>query len=292
MAFVSPTTSSDAAGAAGATPPPRGSRSPSSSTDPLAVRFAAWQAAGRRVLIPYLTAGYPEPGATLPLLERLAGAGADLIELGVPFSDPVADGPTIQRSSQRALEQGVDLAWVLARLREFRARHDTPVVLFTYLNPVLAYGAERFLGDAVAAGAEGVLLTDLPVGSDPELEAAFEDAPIALVRLLAPTTPAARAHAIARRAQGFLYYISRMGVTGARAALPPELAREVEAVRALSPVPVAVGFGISTPEQAAAVARVSDGIVVGSALIDALDRGGADEAERFIAGLRKAIDRA
>ncbi len=287
MAFVSPTTSSDAAGA---TTSPRGSGSPSSSTDPLASRFAAWQAAGRRVLIPYLTAGYPEPGATLPLLERLAAAGADIIELGVPFSDPVADGPTIQRSSQRALEQGVDLGWVLARLREFRGRHDTPVVLFTYLNPVLAYGADRFLADAVAAGADGVLLTDLPVGSDPELEGAFERAPLALVRLLAPTTPPARARAIAARAQGFLYYISRMGVTGARAALPPELARELEAIRALSPVPVAVGFGISTPDQAAAVARVADGIVVGSALIDALDRGGADEAERFIAGLRKAID--
>ncbi len=287
MEFVSPTTSSDAAGA---TTSPRGAGSPSGSTDPLAPRFAAWHAVGRRALIPYLTAGYPEPGATLPLLERLAAAGADLIELGVPFSDPVADGPTIQRSSQRALEQGVDMAWVLARLREFRARHDTPVVLFTYLNPVLAYGAERFLSDAVAAGAEGVLLTDLPVGSDPELEATFERAPIALVRLLAPTTPPARARAIAARAQGFLYYISRTGVTGARAALPPELVHEVEAARALSPVPVAVGFGISTPEHAAAVARVADGIVVGSALIDALDRGGADEAERFIAGLRKAID--
>jgi len=285
MEFASRTTSSEA------TSSPPTPRSAPSSADPLAARFAAWQAAGRRVLIPYLTAGYPAPEATVPLLGRLAAAGADLIELGVPFSDPVADGPTIQRSSQRALEQGVDLAWVLQRLREFRAAHDTPVVLFTYLNPVLAYGAERFLADAVAAGADGVLLTDLPVGSDPELEAAFEQAPISLVRLLAPTSPPARAREIAGRAQGFLYYISRMGVTGARAALPPELAREVAAVRALSPVPVAVGFGISTPEQAAAVAKVADGIVVGSALIDALDRGGAEEAARFIAGLRQAIDR-
>ncbi len=265
--------------------------SPTTSSDPLASRFAAWRAAGRRVLIPYLTAGYPAPEATLPLLRRLAAAGADIIELGVPFSDPVADGPTIQRSSQRALERGVDMAWVLARLREFRAGLATPVVLFTYLNPVLAYGAERFLAEAVAAGAEGVLLTDLPVGSDPELEGAFERAPISLVRLLAPTTPPERVRRIAARAQGFLYYISRMGVTGARAALAPELVREVEAVRALSPVPVAVGFGISTPEQAAALATVADGIVVGSALIDALDRGGADEAERFITGLRQAIDR-
>ena len=274
MAFASPITSSD----------------PIAARDPLAPAFAAWRAAGRRVLIPYLTAGYPGPQATLPLLARLAAAGADLVELGIPFSDPVADGPTIQRASQRALEAGVDVAWVLAQLREFRARHDTPVVLFTYLNPVIAYGAERFLDDAIAAGAQGVLLTDLPVGSDPALESAFESAPIALVRLLAPTSPPARAREVAARAQGFLYYISRMGVTGARAALPPELAHEVETVRALSPVPVAVGFGISTPEQAAAVARVADGIVVGSALIDSIDRGGLDAVGDFIAGLRRAID--
>src|SRR5512141_848911 len=260
--------------------------------DPLAPAFAAWRAAGRRVLIPYLTAGYPAPEATLPLLARLAASGADLIELGVPFSDPVADGPTIQRSSQRALEAGVDLAWVLAQLREFRARHDTPVVLFTYLNPVIAYGPERFLADAVAAGAQGVLLTDLPVGSDPALESAFENAPLALVRLLAPTSPPARAREIAARAQGFLYYISRMGVTGARAALPAELAHEVEAVRALSPVPVAVGFGISTPEQAAAVARVAEGVVVGSAVINALDQGGVPAAAAFVRSLRTALDNA
>ena len=284
MESASPTTSSEV------TSPPRAPAVTGLAVDPLAARFAAWRAAGRHVLIPYLTAGYPEPEATLPLLNRLAAAGADLIELGVPFSDPVADGPTIQRSSQRALERGVDLPWVLRRLWEFRAGHDTPVVLFTYLNPVLSYGVDRFLTDAVEAGADGVLLTDLPLGSDPALEQAFERAPLSLVRLLAPTTAPQRAREIAARAQGFLYYISRMGVTGARAALPPELAREVEAVRALSPVPVAVGFGISTPEQAAAVARIADGIVVGSALIDALDRGGADEAERFIRALREAID--
>jgi len=274
MAFASPTSSSDLTAA----------------RDPLAPAFAAWRAAGHRALIPYLTAGYPDPEATLPLLARLAAAGADLIELGIPFSDPVADGPTIQRSSQRALEAGVDVSWVLQRLREFRTDHHTPVVLFTYLNPVIAYGPERFLADAIDAGAQGVLLTDLPVGSDPDLEAAFESAPIALVRLLAPTSPPARARQVAARAQGFLYYISRMGVTGARAALPPQLVRELEALRALSPVPVAVGFGISTPDQAAAVAHVADGIVVGSALIDNIDSGGLEAAGRFIAGLRRAID--
>lgn len=258
--------------------------------DPLAAPFAEWRARGHTALIPYVTAGYPDPGATADLLDRLAAAGADIIELGVPFSDPVADGPTIQRASQRALEHAVGLPWVLDQLAAFRRRHATPVVLFSYLNPVLAMGVDRFLDAAVEAGAQGVLLTDLPVGSDPELEAAFERAPLALVRLLAPTTAADRAREIAARAQGFLYFISRTGVTGARAALPPELAAEVAALRALTPVPVAVGFGISSPEQAAAVARVADGVVVGSAVIDAIDRGGPDGAQRFIASLRRAMD--
>lgn len=258
--------------------------------DALARVFAASADAGRAVLIPYLTAGFPEPSATPAILERLAAAGADVIELGVPFSDPVADGPTIQRSSQLALERGTTLAWVLDCLAEFRRRSETPVVLFTYLNPILAYGAERFLADAVQAGAAGVLLTDLPVGSDAALESAFERSPLALVRLIAPTTPADRAREIAQRAQGFLYYISRMGVTGARAELPPALAAEVRALKAVASVPVAVGFGISTAQQAAAVARVADGVVVGSALIDAIERNGVAGAEEFVRGLRAGLD--
>ncbi len=273
------------------------STSPTTSSEPstrdrLAPHFAAWRAAGRRVLIPYITAGYPSPEATPRLLDALVEAGADVIELGAPFSDPIADGPTIQRSSQRALDQGVDLPWVLERLREFRTRHATPVVLFTYLNPVIAYGTERFLADATEAGADGVLLTDLPVGSDPALEQLFETSPLALVRLLAPTTPASRIRIIAERAQGFLYYISRMGVTGERSALPAALSAEVAAIRALAPVPVAVGFGISTPAQAAAVARVAEGVVVGSAVINALDQGGVPAAADFIRSLRAAIDAA
>jgi tryptophan synthase alpha chain len=272
--FVSPTISSDA---------PTG-------TDPLAPYFAAWRERGHRALIPYITAGYPLPADTGPLLAALVRAGADIIELGVPFSDPVADGPTIQRSSQRAIEHGITLDWTLRALADFRREHDTPVVLFTYLNPVLRYGLERFLADAVVAGAQAVLVTDLPVGSDARLEAAFEASRLALVRLVAPTTPAARAAAIARRAQGFLYYISRTGVTGATRQLRATLSDEIAALRRVSAVPVAVGFGISTPAQAAAVAQLADGVVVGSALIAALDRGGVAEAERFVASLRSAID--
>ncbi len=257
---------------------------------PLTARLLGLRRDGRRALIPYVTAGYPERQSTLSLLEALVGAGADTIELGVPFSDPVADGPTIQRSSQRALENGVTMTWVLEVVAAFRARHDVPVVLFTYLNPVLCHGVRRFLDDATSAGAHGLLLTDLPVGADPGLEATFEESELALVRLIAPTTSQARALEIAQRTQGFLYYIARMGVTGASSNLREALSSEVAALRTVTDVPIAVGFGISTPEQAAAVARVADGVVVGSALIDALDRGGSAGAARLITSLRQSID--
>jgi tryptophan synthase alpha chain len=260
--------------------------------DPLATKFEEWRAAGRRALIPYVTAGYPTPSLTRPLLAALVRAGADVIELGVPFSDPVADGPTIQRSSQVALDHGVNLGWVLDVLRDFRREYSTPVVIFTYLNPILRRGTETFLADAAEAGAQGVLVTDLPVGADPVLEDLLESSPLAHVRLVAPTTPPGRAAMIAERAQGFLYYISRTGVTGATQDLRRDLRAEVEALRNVSPVPVAVGFGISSPAQAAEVASVADGVVVGSALINALDRGGIEEAARFLASLRTAIDRA
>jgi tryptophan synthase alpha chain len=246
--------------------------------------------AGRRALIPYITAGYPRRETTASLLDTLVLAGADVIELGVPFSDPVADGPTIQRSSQRALENGVTLTWVLDLLASFRERHEVPVVLFTYLNPVLRHGAANFLADATAAGAQGVLLTDLPVGADAALESAFESSELALIRLIAPTTSRARALEIAARAQGFLYYIARMGVTGATSTLREALPQELAALRSVTDVPIAVGFGISTAEHAAAVAKVADGVVVGSALIDALDRGGEKAASDLIRSLRSAID--
>ena len=246
--------------------------------------------AGRRALIPYITAGYPQRETTASLLDALVLAGADVIELGVPFSDPVADGPTIQRSSQRALENGVTLTWVLDLLTSFRERHEVPVVLFTYLNPVLRHGTANFLADATAAGAQGVLLTDLPVGADAALESAFESSELALIRLIAPTTSRERALEIAARAQGFLYYIARMGVTGATSTLRDALPQELAALRSATDVPIAVGFGISTPDHAAAVAKVADGVVVGSALIDALDRGGEKAASDLIRSLRSAID--
>jgi tryptophan synthase alpha chain len=258
--------------------------------DPLGPRFAALRAAHRRALIPYITAGYPTPAATSDVLQALVGSGADIVELGVPFSDPVADGPTIQRSSFAALEQGVTLQSTLEMLSAFTARNDTPVVLFSYLNPVLGYGAGRFIRDAAAAGAAGVLLTDLPVGGDAELEGAFQASPLSFIRLVAPTTPQVRLLEIAASAQGFLYYVGSMGVTGARAALRRDTLREVAALRARTSVPVAVGFGVSTPQQAADLARAADGVIVGSALIDALDAGGMAGAGALLAGMRAAMD--
>ncbi len=266
------------------------SRSPTISSDTLDARFAAWRAAGRRALIPYLTCGFPAPDATPSLLDALADGGADVIELGVPFSDPVADGPTIQRSSQIALEQGVTLAQTLDVLATFRARRDTAVIVFTYLNPLLRYGLERFVSDAVDAGAQGVLVTDLPVGGDDAIESAIEASPLRLIRLIAPTTAAARAQEIMRRARGFVYYIARMGVTGARSELRESLGAEIAALRAGSDVPIAVGFGISTAAQAATVGAVADGVIVGSALIDAIEKGGASAAREMMEEMREALD--
>ena len=266
------------------------SPSPIISSDPLAPLFTEWRDRGRTALIPYLTAGYPTLDATPALLRAVADAGADIIELGVPFSDPVADGPTIQRSSQAALDNGVNLNWVLQTLAAFRRTHQTPVVLFTYLNPLLNHGPAAFARDATDAGAQAVLVVDLPVGSDPELEQTLEQSPLALVRLLAPTTAPERARDIMRRTQGFLYYVARLGVTGAQAALRSELVGELEQLRQLSDIPIAVGFGISNAEQARAISAVADGVIVGSALIDRLDAGGINAAAALVESLRSGLD--
>lgn len=253
--------------------------------------FANRSRAGQAALIPYVTAGFPSLEETAELLVGLVGAGADVLELGVPFSDPVADGPTIQASSFRALQAGATLRRCLDVLRAFRRDHATPVVLFTYLNPVLRFGVGGFLSAARDAGADGLLVTDLPVGADPGLEARIDDAGLALIRLAAPTTTPERLDAIAATARGFVYYISRTGVTGARQSVRDGLAAEVRAVRARVGLPVAVGFGISTPAQAAEVASVADGVVVGSALIHAQEARGVEGAVDFIGSLRREMDR-
>lgn len=253
----------------------------------IAAAWAELRAGGRTALIPYLTAGYPTPEASLAAL-RAADAVSDVLEVGVPFSDPLADGPTIQRSTFEALRQGMTLAGTLDLID--RAGLHKPVVVFSYLNPILRYGLDRFLRDAQARGVAGVLLTDLPAGSDPAVEAAIGASPLDLIRLVAPTTRPERLTAALAGAEGFVYLIARLGVTGASAALAADLAESIARVRRATALPIAVGFGISTPAQARAVAATADGVVVGSALVDVLGTGGVDAARAFLLSLREALD--
>jgi tryptophan synthase alpha chain len=256
------------------------------SSDAIARHFAALRTRGRCALVAYITAGHPDIERSAELLRALPEAGADVIEVGVPFSDPLADGPIIQASSQRALEAGMTFDRTLELIA--RARVEVPVVLFSYLNPVLAAGPDA-LQRAADAGASGVLITDLPVGADPALEARFGESPLAFIRLVAPTTPADRMAEIARHGTGFVYLISRLGVTGVRNDLPPELPDTVARLRSATSLPICVGFGISRPEQAAAVGRVADGVVVGSAVVRAADAG-VDRAVALVRDLRAGLD--
>lgn len=257
------------------------------SDHPIAARWRLIRQARRAALIPYLTAGFPSPAEGVDALRMVAAAGADFVEVGIPFSDPLADGVTIQRSTQAALDQGMTVPRVLEQIE--RAALDVPVVIMTYLNPVLAYGVDRFLADARAAGAAGLLLTDFPAGADPELEHRVAASPLAFVRLVAPTTRPERLERAVREASGFVYLISRLGVTGARAEVPPDLPANVARIRAVTALPIAVGFGIGTAAQARATARVADGVVVGSALVDALGTGGLAGAERLMRELAAAV---
>jgi tryptophan synthase alpha chain len=249
-------------------------------------RFETLRTARRRALVCYLTAGYPDEAQSVELMRGLAGAGADVLELGIPFSDPLADGPVIQASSQRALENGMTFDRALRLIQ--RAAVDIPVLIFSYLNPLLAAGPGA-LERAAEVGAAGVLVTDLPVGADPEREAWIGRSPLAYVRLVAPTTPDDRMAEIARHGSGFVYLISRLGVTGERADLPPDLPATVRRLRAATDLPICVGFGISRPVHAAQVGRLADGIVVGSALMTAVD-GGVDRAVDLARSLRQALD--
>lgn len=256
-------------------------------------RFAQLRADQRKALIPFVTAGDPSLDATVPVMHALVHAGADIIELGVAFSDPMADGPVIQRSSERALARGAGLGYVFECVREFRERDaDTPVVLMGYLNPVEIRGALRFAREAVAAGVDGVLLVDLPPEESDEFRSAFVQEGLALILLASPTTTDARLRRLCEDAQGYLYYVSFAGVTGADRLDTGAAGTRLHAIRAQSGVPVVAGFGIKDAASAAAMAREADGVVVGSALVAALD-GAADPAARageFLAPLRHALD--
>lgn len=259
--------------------------------------FARLRASRRKALIPFITAGDPDLDATVPVMHALAAAGADVIELGVPFSDPMADGPTIQRSSERALARGAGLRYVLETVQAFR-RDDTttPVVLMGYLNPVEIHGTARFAESAIAAGVDGVLLVDLPPEEAAETLEIFNAAGLALILLASPTTADGRLDLLSSMARGYLYYVSFAGVTGASERLDSSAAgARLRDLRSRSTVPVVAGFGIKDAQSAAAMAVEADGVVVGSALVAALgEAADAAEAARvarsFLQPLREALD--
>jgi tryptophan synthase alpha chain len=234
-------------------------------------RFAYRKAEGRPAFIPFLTAGDPSLDRTVAAAVELEQAGADVLELGVPFSDPLADGPVIQRSSERALARGVTLEAVLGAVRRIRERSELPLLLFSYFNPLLQRGLERLAGEAAAAGVDGVLVTDLPPEEADGWLGAARTAGLDTVFLAAPTSPPERLRRVAEASRGFIYAISRTGVTGERRALSHEAAPLVACLRELTDVPVALGFGLSTPEQVAEAGKLADGVVVGSALVRFLE---------------------
>ncbi len=256
--------------------------------------FSALRARGEVALIPFITAGDPDIQTTFALVQEMVRQGADIIELGVPFSDPMADGPTLQRAAERAVRNGTSLSHILGLVSRLRQSLSVPILLMGYYNPIFRYGGERFAEDARRAGVDGVLCVDLPPEEADELKRATDLHDLDMIFLLAPTSSLARAQAVLTRARGFIYYVAVTGVTGARTTLPADLGDMVRRIRAISPVPVGVGFGISSPEQAAQVAGVADAAIVGSAISQIIEQslGQADMVERvgaFVAQLKSAL---
>jgi tryptophan synthase alpha chain len=238
----------------------------------IAEAFRGLRERGQKAFIPFVTAGDPDMRSSESLVKELVAQGADLVELGVPFSDPMADGPTIQRSSLRALQNGATLSRVLSLVEKLKKAIDVPIVLFGYANPFYHYGLDRLGQDLASAGVDGLLCVDLPPEEAEEVRESVSGKGIDLIFLLAPTSDSSRVEKVAHVAGGFVYYVSVTGVTGARKSLDQALAREVGIIRRRVALPVCVGFGISTPEQARHVASFADGVVVGSALIDCWEK--------------------
>ncbi len=262
--------------------------------DRIAARFRALRARNEAALIPYIVAGDPSLARTRELVLELEARGADLIELGVPFSDPMADGPANQRAAARGLAAGATLPAILSMVAELRRVSQIPLVLFGYYNPILHYGCERLCADAARAGIDGLLVVDLPPEEAEELAGPAARHGLDIIYLLAPTTPLERSRGIARSASGFLYYVSVTGVTGARARLSADLADKVNQLRAVTDLPIGVGFGISTPAQAGEVAAFADAVVVGSALSLLIEANAEAEdlvptAGEFVATLKDAV---
>jgi tryptophan synthase alpha chain len=260
----------------------------------LDAKFTELKKRGESALIPFVTAGDPNLPTTLKILQALDAGGADCIELGIPFSDPTADGPTIQRSSERALKDGISLPRVLRLVRRFRQTSQIPIILFGYYNPFFRYGLRNFCRAAARVGADGILCVDLPPEESAELKHWTDAEGLDLIFLLSPTSGADRVRLVAQSGEGFVYYVSVTGVTGTRRALDAHLRTQVARVRRATSLPIGVGFGISTPKQAAWIASFADAAVVGSALVERIERtrGSAEKARSartFVATLKRAI---
>jgi tryptophan synthase alpha chain len=258
-------------------------------------RFESLRKGGRKALIPYITAGDPHPSLTVPLMHALVEAGSDIVELGVPFSDPMADGPVIQRAGERALKHGVGLADVLNLAKEFRKTDAaTPIVLMGYANPVEAMGVEKFLDAAKAAGVDGVIVVDYPPEECAEFSALAKKNGIDPIFLLAPTSTDKRIHEVARSGSGYLYYVSLRGVTGAGHLDLADVAARIPKIRAATKLPIGVGFGIRDAESARRVADTADAVVIGSRIIQEIEAAGADHAvsrvKQLLIPIRKALD--
>lgn len=245
----------------------------------------------RKALIAYLTVGYPSIEATLEAVPTLVENGCDMVELGIPFSDPLADGTTIQRASQRALEQGVTPRLCLDVAHKLRQRSDVPLIFMSYYNPLLRYGLEAFCADSKAAGIDGLIVPDLPPEEGVELEELTKRHKLDLIYLIAPTTTEERLRLVAARSRGFIYVVSLKGITGAREALPPDLEDFIIRLRGVTSQPLCVGFGIATPEQACHVATLADGVIIGSRILDIMESSDqpAAAAGAFIRQIRDAI---
>ena len=252
--------------------------------------FKKLKGEGRKAFIPYIMAGDPTLKRTKELVGLLEKCGADIIELGVPFSDPLADGPTIQRAAERSLKKKTNLARVIETVKSIRRKSSIPLVLMTYFNPVYKYGAMRFVEDAAAAGIDGIIVPDLPPEEERDFIKALQAAGIDTIFLLAPTSTEDRIRLICSRARGFIYYVSITGITGAKIVIDEAMRIMIERIRGLSDNPVAVGFGIKTPAEAREAAAASDGVIVGSAIVRMCGEGASDEEiEKYVRSLRKVV---
>lgn len=268
----------------------------SPSENRIASMFEAARARGEAALVTYLMAGDPDRATSRAAAMACAEAGADLIEIGMPFSDPIADGPTIQHAAERALAGGTSVADAIAIAAHVRAKSEVRIALMGYVNPVLSYGLTRFFPDAAAAGVDAVILPDVPPEEAGEFRRLADDSNVKMVCLLAPTSTPKRQELAVQVASGFIYFVSVTGVTGVRKDLPEDLTAQVAAVKAVSPVPVVVGFGVSTPDQARVVARIADGVVVGSAIVSRIAEPGSRaervaRVTRFVRSLKRAMRR-